>query len=533
MSNSKQRKRAQRARTARQVMASSQQAAVPDDPTPAAKTLRLTRHGMIFAALCAVCLMVAGGYVAWAVVRGDAGSGGGIGGPINDGGAPGSIARVRGSTGAVMFQNVVTGDHWNQIGIVPLGQPEGERSMMPLRCLRVHFAAGRGLCLAEGNGPPGTYAAYIFDADLKVTDDVDLGGLPSRTRISPDARYGATTAFVTGHSYAEDGYSTETLLIDLDSGEKVANLEEFAAYKDGQQFEHETFNYWGVTFKQDSNRFYATLGSEEQTYLVEGDIAAREVHVLRENVECPSLSPDNTKLAFKKKVGGGLSGAVWRFHVLDLATMTETPLAEARSIDDQIEWLDNEHVLYGDNADTWVMAADGSGQPRRFMSKAVSPTVLQGVENAGSGSPVAAESGDQAASGDTLTLPETDLGVTVDVPESAPAGVALTYTVTVTNHGPNEATWLVVDHFLPERATYVEGVSVDPPGMTYGCAAYAEENRVRCDTSSLAPGASWTIAFTVTPEAAGTPSIWVNVGATENDPNPANDRVETKVTVGP
>jgi uncharacterized repeat protein (TIGR01451 family) len=514
-------------------MASNQQAAVLEDPTPAARSLRLTRHGMIFAALCAVCLLVAGGYVAWAVVRDGSGSGGAIGGPINDDGAPGSIARVRGSTGAVMFQNVVTGDHWNQVGIVPLGETDGERSMMPLRCLRIHFAAGRGLCLAEGNGPPGTYAAYIFDADLKVTDDIGLGGLPSRTRISPDARYGATTAFVTGHSYAEDGYSTETLLIDLDSGEKLANLEEFTAYKDGTPFSHETFNYWGVTFMQDSNRFYATLGSEDKTYLVEGDIAAREVHVLRENVECPSLSPDNTKLAFKKKVGGGLSGAVWRFHVLDLATMTETPLAETRSIDDQIMWLDNDHVLYSDNADTWVMAADGSGQPRRFMSKAVSPTVLQAPENAGS--PVAAPSGsgDQAASGDTLTLPETDLGVTIDVPEPVSAGVEVTYTVTVTNHGPNEATWLVVDHFLPERATYSEAVSIDPPDMTYGCAAYAEENRVRCDTSSLAPGASWTVAFTVTPEAAGTPSIWVNVGATENDPNPANDRVEKKVTVGP
>lgn len=32
--------------------------------------------------------------------------------------------------------------------------------------------------------------------------------------------------------------------------------------------------------------------------------------------------------------------------VLDLATMQETPLAEKQSVDDEVEWLDNEHILY-------------------------------------------------------------------------------------------------------------------------------------------------------------------------------------------
>ena len=40
------------------------------------------------------------------------------------------------------------------------------------------------------------------------------------------------------------------------------------------------------------------------------------------------------------------------------------PLAETRSIDDQIEWLDDDHLIYGDKERTWVVNADGTGQPQ-------------------------------------------------------------------------------------------------------------------------------------------------------------------------
>jgi hypothetical protein len=73
-------------------------------------------------------------------------------------------------------------------------------------------------------------------------------------------------------------------------------------------------------------------------------------------------------------------------HVLDLETMTETTLGEARSVDDQVEWLDDDRVLYAlprDGAsaqarvyDTWVLSArDPDAQPRVFMAEAASPTV--------------------------------------------------------------------------------------------------------------------------------------------------------------
>ena len=57
--------------------------------------------------------------------------------------------------------------------------------------------------------------------------------------------------------------------------------------------------------------------------------AAAPAHAIHENVECPSLSPDETRIGYKKAVGH--DPPVWRFHVLDLATGRETPLAEQRA----------------------------------------------------------------------------------------------------------------------------------------------------------------------------------------------------------
>jgi hypothetical protein len=166
----------------------------------------------------------------------------------------------------------------------------------------------------------------------------------------------------------------------------VANLEEFEARREGQPFRAIDFNYWGVTFAAGGHRFYASLGTGGMVYLVEGDIARKRVRILRDGVECPSLSPDNTRVAFKKRIV--TAGRVtWRLHVLDLATLRETALAETRSVDDQVEWLDDRRILYALPDDVgpspavthvWVVPAHGGGRPEVFLTEASSPTVLRG-----------------------------------------------------------------------------------------------------------------------------------------------------------
>ena len=154
------------------------------------------------------------------------------------------------------------------------------------------------------------------------------------------------TLFVAGHSYADGAFSTATTLVDMSSGETAANLEQFTVLRDGVPISAPDYNFWGVTFAPDGNRFYATLGSAGKTYLLEGDLAARQMKVLREGVECPSLSPDGTRLAFKQLISS-TDTRMWHLAVMDLATLEDHPLAvETRSVDDQVEWLDDGHVLY-------------------------------------------------------------------------------------------------------------------------------------------------------------------------------------------
>jgi hypothetical protein len=57
--------------------------------------------------------------------------------------------------------------------------------------------------------------------------------------------------------------------------------------------------------------------------------------------------------------------------------MRETALAETRSFDDQAEWLDDDHVVYGLDGQVWVVPADGGGSPERFLRSADSPAVVR------------------------------------------------------------------------------------------------------------------------------------------------------------
>jgi hypothetical protein len=330
------------------------------------------RRRLLFALLLAACLLVAGIAVASAVRTRDPAENASSGA-----GDALSAANAKG-TAVVVARSLGDGSPGarGQVAIAPLGREAGPRMLAPLRCDRVYFATGRGLCLARGTGFAAGYRARMFGADLRVRHELEVEGVPSRARVSPDGRYGSVTMFVTGHSYADTGsFSTQTTLIDMSTGEQIADLEEFAVTRGQRQVTAVDVNFWGVTFARDSDRFYATMATGGKTYLIEGSVQGRSARVVHENVECPSLSPDGSRLAYKRRTRS--DATPWRLAVLDLATMRETPLAETRSVDDQAEWLDDDHVLYGIDGTVSVVAADGSGHPRRFMAGADSPAVVR------------------------------------------------------------------------------------------------------------------------------------------------------------
>jgi hypothetical protein len=284
-----------------------------------------------------------------------------------------------------MFRITALGETHGQIGLARRDETEQPYAVNPLHCERLHFAAGRGVCLTAQRRMLATYGATVFDANFHPRYHLPLAGVPSRVRVAPDGRHAAITVFVSGHSYAASSFSTRTAFVDLHTGQvAVDDMEGFTVWRDGARFHAMDFNFWGVTFARDSNRFYATLATGGQTYLVEGDLGRREARVVRTGVECPALSPDNTRVAFKKRTGGVFSPVAWRLAVLDLASGREWGLSESRSADDQVEWLDDRNVLYGLPAapsgtvvtNVWVAPADGSGSPRLLVPSAASPVVV-------------------------------------------------------------------------------------------------------------------------------------------------------------
>ncbi|GGO99443.1 TolB family protein [Wenjunlia tyrosinilytica] len=273
--------------------------------------------------------------------------------------------------GGLYFRDTATG----RIARRPLGAGSvGERRATggPV-CDRFYAAGGRALCLRRRAGVPVSAYAVVLDRRLREIRRINLPGIPNRARVSASGRMLSWTMFASGDSYATSAFSTRTSILDLRTGYLIKNMEDIQLTIDGRRRYAPDVNYWGVTFARDDNRFYATVSTGGRTYLVEGDMRKWSARALRSNVECPSLSPDNTRIAFKKKVSDD-PRAPWRLHVLDLSTMRERPLAERHSVDDQAAWLDDRTIAYSRGGDIWTVPADGSGAPRLRVPDATSPT---------------------------------------------------------------------------------------------------------------------------------------------------------------
>ncbi|WP_433544179.1 TolB family protein (plasmid) [Streptomyces sp. CA-294286] len=249
-------------------------------------------------------------------------------------------------------------------------------------CERFHAAGPRALCLRKLPGVPARTHAIVLDRQFREIRRVIVAGIPNRARVSASGQVLSWTTFATGDSYATSAFSTRTAILDLRTGFLVKSIEEIPLTVDGVRYHSPDVNYWGVTFARDDNRFYATVSSKGITRLVEGDLRKWSARALRENAECPSLSPDGTRLAFKKKVSDD-PAAPWRLYVLDLADLREHPVAETRSVDDQAAWLDDATLGYalpgrdGRRSDVWSVPADGTKAPRLTVPGGSSPVVVR------------------------------------------------------------------------------------------------------------------------------------------------------------
>jgi uncharacterized repeat protein (TIGR01451 family) len=128
--------------------------------------------------------------------------------------------------------------------------------------------------------------------------------------------------------------------------------------------------------------------------------------------------------------------------------------------------------------------------------------------------------------GATLTVTaQADLQVAqADAPDPASVGEVVTYTVSVHNAGPDDATQVRLTDTLPAGAAFVSAT----PGQGSCTGA---SGTVSCALGDLVSGATATVAIAVRPGAPGTITNQAAVTATEPDPFPGNGVAAEGTTV--
>ncbi|MFF0344622.1 hypothetical protein [Kribbella sp. NPDC004875] len=270
----------------------------------------------------------------------------------------------------LFFRNLAPGPEAGKLAAVPIGDPAAARRVGDLHCDRFAAAHGTAICLRlkPGSLPPLT-ELIVLDANLHERHRDTLPGTPSRARVSPDGRFVNWTLFVTGDSYAATGFSTRTGLYEVDTGRLVKTVEELAVFVGGKRYFASDVNYWGITFGADGDRFYVTMASKGKTYLIEAGFRAYRGTAIAENVECPSVSPDGRRIAYKQKVANG----TWRLAVLDLTTRRITHPPEPNSVDDQPVWAGNTTLLYPRDNNIWSVGL--TTPPKLLIAQAATPSL--------------------------------------------------------------------------------------------------------------------------------------------------------------
>jgi len=278
--------------------------------------------------------------------------------------------------GSILVRRVLRGTPRADGALLEVGRGGEVTRVGRASCKRVHASvAGPALCLTRSyNGID--YDGVVLDEDYREVTRFPVEGVPDRARVSSDGRYGAYTSFdrsgSRGYFESTRDFTTYTRIVDMRDGRELLRLEELRVTRGGTPVPHAGAELWGVTFAT-AGRYFATLASDGEHLLIAGRVGSTRARVLRAGIECPAVSPDGTRIAYKRRIGA-LNR--WRLHVERIDGTGAVALAESRSIDDQPEWLSDDRIAYSDDRATFAVPADGSGSPELLAALTTSPSRL-------------------------------------------------------------------------------------------------------------------------------------------------------------
>jgi hypothetical protein len=278
----------------------------------------------------------------------------------------------------LMYRALAPHGSYGRVALLPL-HPDSAPVVSALSCSRVHYARGHGLCAAqEGTGNSVAHVVYTFDRTMNRGHRIPLDGIPTRLRVAPNGRLGAITTYAEEETAAGERLTTRTRIVDMSSGAHVADLHGFRV-ENLNVAPEALIDITGAAFERDGDRFFATLAVESERYLMAGSLNERRLSAVKQGVSIEALSPNGRRLAVKRLLP---DRGFWQVAVIDLASWSEVDLAQGpRSVDDQVEWLDDHHVLYhdadGESTALWMLPADGRSGPRVLLKHAYSGAVAR------------------------------------------------------------------------------------------------------------------------------------------------------------
>jgi uncharacterized repeat protein (TIGR01451 family) len=129
--------------------------------------------------------------------------------------------------------------------------------------------------------------------------------------------------------------------------------------------------------------------------------------------------------------------------------------------------------------------------------------------------------------------PTADLSITKSgAPNPVVSGDRLTYTLTVANNGPQDATGVTATDPLA-KSVHFNSVSSTQGSCSRSTTTnpLPKDGTVTCSLGNVAKGASASITIVVTTTTPGTLTNTAHVSESETDPNPGNNHVTATTTV--